>query len=141
MSALAKTQKIKAEDFINQANALLAKRGWFSSSQERNQEEAAEAFQQAANAYKVGGMAHEAGQAYIKAAELFCGDVLKNPNEAAKAFTQAGTSPFCFFCVLGVLWVGHTTLLSPQIPFVLTSLYGWSDNSRFLNVQNEQINK
>jgi Soluble NSF attachment protein, SNAP len=91
MSALAKTQKIKAEDFTNQANALLAKRGWFSSSQERNQEEAAELFQQAANAYKVGGMAHEAGQAYIKAAELFRGDVLKNPNEAAKAFTQAGT--------------------------------------------------
>jgi hypothetical protein len=32
MSALAKMQKIKAEDFINQANALLAKRSWLSSS-------------------------------------------------------------------------------------------------------------
>jgi alpha-soluble NSF attachment protein len=98
MSALAKTQKVKAEDCIAQANALLEKRSWFSS-KERNQEEAAELLQQAANAYKVGGMAHEAGDAYVKAAELFRGDILKNPNEAAKAFTQAGTFVVVVVCV------------------------------------------
>jgi hypothetical protein len=59
----------------------------------------------------VGGMAHEAGDAYVKAAELFRGDILKNPNEAAKAFTQAGTfvvlcvvplRSSCFYCSLFV---------------------------------------
>lgn len=88
MSALAKTQKAKAEDFLSQAEALLAKRSWFAS-KERNQEEASECLLQAANAYKVGGLADEAGKTYLKVAELNR-DSLNNPNEAAKAFTQAG---------------------------------------------------
>jgi alpha-soluble NSF attachment protein len=88
MSALAKTQKIKADDLTAQAEAALAKRSWFSS-KERNQEEAAELYLQAANAYKVGGCFQEAGTAYVKAGELYR-DSLQNQGEAAKCFSQAG---------------------------------------------------
>jgi alpha-soluble NSF attachment protein len=89
MSLLAQKQKSKAEEFVKQAEATLAKKAWFASGKERNQEDAAEIFLQAANAYKLGGLNQEAGDVYARAAEIYR-DGLKNPNEGAKAFQQAG---------------------------------------------------
>lgn len=90
MSAMAKKQKQKAEDFLAEADKLLNKKSWFSSGRERNAEEAAELYMQAANAYKVGGLNQEAGDTYVKAGEMHR-DKLANNNEAAKCFSQAGT--------------------------------------------------
>jgi hypothetical protein len=90
MSALAKSQKKKAEAYVAEAEKLLTKKSWFSSSRERNQEEAAETLLQAANAYKVGGMNQEAGQIYARVGEIYQNQ-LSNTNEAAKSFTNAGT--------------------------------------------------
>lgn len=87
---MAKAQKGKASAFIKEAEALLAKKSWFSSSKERNAEEAAETFEKAANAYKVGGLNQEAGDAYVKAAELYR-DKLSDFNNASKVFNSAGT--------------------------------------------------
>ena len=97
---MAKKQKQKAETLVEEAEKLLAKKGWFSSSRERNAEDAAEVLLQAANAYKVGGLNHEAGAVYSRAAGLYEGD-LKNPNEAAKSFQQAGE---LLDCVL-ICWI------------------------------------
>lgn len=85
---MAKKQKQKALDYVAEAEKLLGKKSWFSSSA-RNQEEAAELYMQAANAYKVGGLNQEAGDMYTKAAELHR-DKLAQMNEAAKCFSQAG---------------------------------------------------
>eukprot|EP00538_Stauroneis_constricta_P001001 CAMPEP_0119570366 /NCGR_PEP_ID=MMETSP1352-20130426/43577_1 /TAXON_ID=265584 /ORGANISM="Stauroneis constricta, Strain CCMP1120" /LENGTH=313 /DNA_ID=CAMNT_0007620033 /DNA_START=126 /DNA_END=1067 /DNA_ORIENTATION=+ len=90
MSAMAKAQKSKAEAFIGAAEALLAKKSWFSSSKERNQEDAAETYEKAANAYKVGGFNQEAGDAYTKAAEIYR-DKLSNFNDASKCLNNAGS--------------------------------------------------
>lgn len=90
MSAMAKAQKAKAAVFVKEAEALLSKKSWFSSSKERNAEEAAETFEKAANAYKVGGLNQEAGDAYVKAAELYR-DKLSDFNNASKVFNSAGT--------------------------------------------------
>lgn len=90
MSAMAKAQKAKAQVFTKEAEDLLAKRGWFSSSKERNAEEAAESFEKAANAYKVGGLNQEAGDTYAKAAEIYR-DRLSDFNNASKTFNNAGT--------------------------------------------------
>lgn len=89
MSAMAKVQKKKAEEYVAEAEKLLGKKSWFSSSKERNQEDAAETLMQAANAYKVGGMNQEAGQVYNRVGDIYHSQ-LKNSNEAAKAYTQAG---------------------------------------------------
>ena len=86
---MAKRQKQKAEDYAAEAEKLLNKKSWFSSGKSQNQEEAAELLMQSANAYKVGGMNHEAGDSYVKAAQLHA-DKLGNPNEAAKCYGQAG---------------------------------------------------
>ena len=87
-----KAQKAKAETFITEAEGLLSKRsGWFSSSKERNAEEAAETFEKAANAFKVGGLNKEAGDTYVRAAELYR-DRLSDFNHASKAFSNAGTN-------------------------------------------------
>mmetsp|Transcript_10536 Transcript_10536/g.24969 ORF Transcript_10536/g.24969 Transcript_10536/m.24969 type:complete len:314 (-) Transcript_10536:485-1426(-) len=90
MSAMAKAQKAKAAVFVKEAEALLSKKSWFSSSKERNAEEAAESFEKAANAYKVGGLNQEAGDTYTKAAELYR-DVLSDFTHASKAFNNAGS--------------------------------------------------
>lgn len=90
MSAMAKKQKQKAEDYKSEAEKLLSKKSWFSSGRERNTEEAAELYMQAANAYKVGGFSQEAGDTYVIAGELQR-DKLGSNNEAAKCFSQAGT--------------------------------------------------
>lgn len=98
---MANAQKKKAEDFISQAEKLSSKRSWFGGGS-NNKEEAAELYLQAANAYKVGGLQCEAGNVYVKAAELYqntCGQ----PNDAAKAFGNAGeymTVMTCVFCIL-----------------------------------------
>lgn len=89
MSALASGQRKKALDFVSQAEAVLGKKSWFSSSKERNQDDAAELYQQAANAYKVGGFGHEAGTTYSQAGAIYR-DTLKNPAEASKCYSQAG---------------------------------------------------
>jgi alpha-soluble NSF attachment protein len=89
MSAMASAQKKKAIAYLEEAEALLAKKGWFSGSKERNQEDAAELYMQAANAYKVGGLNQEAGDTYVKAGKLYR-DSVGNPNEAAKCYSQAG---------------------------------------------------
>jgi alpha-soluble NSF attachment protein len=89
MSAMAQAQKKKAVAYEAEAEAMLAKKGWFSSSRERNQEDGAELYMQAANAYKVGGLNQEAGETYVKAGKLYR-DSVGNPNEAAKCFSQAG---------------------------------------------------
>lgn len=85
---MAKAQKGKAEAFISEAEGLLSKKSWFSSSKERNQEDAAEIYEKAANAYKVGTFNQEAGDAYRKAAEIH--DKLSNFNEASKCLNNAG---------------------------------------------------
>jgi Soluble NSF attachment protein, SNAP len=89
MSLLASTQRKKALDLEAQAEALLNKRSWFGG-KERNQEDAAELYGQAANAYKVGGFGHEAGTTYSKAGAIYR-DQVKNPSEASKCYSQAGT--------------------------------------------------
>lgn len=103
MSALASAQRKKAIEFQTQATAALQKKSWFASGRERNQEEAAELYQQAANAYKVGGFGHEAGLAYTEAAKLYR-DALKNPVEASKCFSSAGTGTFVFIADKIYLW-------------------------------------
>mmetsp|Transcript_2052 Transcript_2052/g.4432 ORF Transcript_2052/g.4432 Transcript_2052/m.4432 type:complete len:314 (-) Transcript_2052:215-1156(-) len=90
MSAMAKAQKGKAEAFIKEAEGLLSKKSWFSSSKERNAEEAAEVFEKAANAYKVGGLNQDAGNTYTRAAELYR-DKISDFNHASKAFNAAGS--------------------------------------------------
>lgn len=98
MSAMAKVQKKKAEAYVTEAEKLLGKKSWFSSSKERNQEEAAETLLQAANAYKVGGMNQEAGGVYTRVGDIYQNQ-LKNANEAAKAYTQAGAFYVVFVCL------------------------------------------
>jgi len=88
MSAMAKAQKAKGDTFTSQAEALLNKKSWFGS-KTKNAEEAAEIYEQAANAYKVGGLNHEAGDAYLKAAALYR-DTLSDFNSASKALNNAG---------------------------------------------------
>ncbi len=89
MSLMAQKQKDKAQEYLSQAESTLSKKAWFASGRERNQEDAAELYMQAANAFKVGGLNHEAGTTYVKAGELYR-DMLKNVNEASKCFQQAG---------------------------------------------------
>jgi len=91
MSAMAKRQKEKGDEFIAQAEQKLTKSkgSWFSSSKEKKFEEAAELMEQAANAFKVGGFNQEAGEAYRRAAEIHR-DQLTNLNEASKDMAQAG---------------------------------------------------
>jgi len=90
MSAMSKAQKAKAEAYVKEAEGLLSKKGWFSSSKERNAEDAAESFEKAANAYKIGGLNQEAGDSYVKAAELYR-DKLSDFNNASKSLNNAGT--------------------------------------------------
>jgi alpha-soluble NSF attachment protein len=94
MSAMAQAQKKKAVAYLQEAETTIAKKGWFSSSRERNQEDGAELYMQAANAYKVGGLNQEAGDTYVKAGKIYR-DSIANPNEAAKCFSQAGTYSNC----------------------------------------------
>lgn len=89
MSAMAKAQKSKGDAFVQEAEALLNKKSWFSSSKERNAEDAAEVFEKAANAYKVGGLNQEAGDVYSRAAEIYR-DRLSNFNDASKCLNNAG---------------------------------------------------
>jgi alpha-soluble NSF attachment protein len=91
MSAMRKVQKKKAEAFLAEAEGLLTKNTWFSSAKQQNAEEAAETFEKAANAYKVGGLNQEAGDTYTKAGELYR-DRLSDFNHASKAFNNAGTN-------------------------------------------------
>ena len=89
MSALSQQQRAKGDAFLKEAEATLKKSTWFASSTERKYEDAAETFQKAANAYKVGGWNEEAGNAYKRAANLHK-DQLKNLGEASKCLSDAG---------------------------------------------------
>jgi len=93
MSALARSQRIKGEAFLTDAEKTLKKTTWFASSTEAKQEQAAELYDKAANAFKVGNFYMEAGQAYVKAAELYR-DTLNNLGEASKCLSNAG-KPLC----------------------------------------------
>ena len=98
MSAMAKKQKEKGDNFVAEAEAKMTKSKGFSlfgSSKEKKFEEAAELLEQAANAYKVGGFNQEAGESYRKAAEIHR-DQLTNLNEASKDMAQAGNYYFLF---------------------------------------------
>lgn len=88
MSALSEAQRKKGQAFLAEAENTLAKSTWFASSTERKQEDGAELYVKAANAYKVGGWHDEAAGAYVKASELF--KTLKNLGEASKALSDAG---------------------------------------------------
>lgn len=89
MSALASIQRKKALELVSQADAAMQKKSWFGGGREKNQEDAAELYAQAANAYKVGGFGHEAGSTYTQAGAIYR-DSLKNPTEASKCYSQAG---------------------------------------------------
>lgn len=110
MSAMAKKQKEKGDAFMADAEQKMtkSKSSWFSSSKERKFEEAAELMEQAANAYKVGGLNQEAGEAYRKAAEIHR-DQLTNLNEASKDMSNAGELLL------------YSLLLTAVFQFVLTS--------------------
>lgn len=99
MSAVSKQQRVKGDTFLSEAKSTLEKKTWFSSSAEQKYEDAAELFQKAANAYKVGGLSMEAGDAYAKAADIFQ-NKLKNSMEATKALTDSGK--FFFHIQLGI---------------------------------------
>jgi alpha-soluble NSF attachment protein len=97
MSAISKQQKVKGETFLAQADKELAKRTWLSSSAEQKFEDAAELYQKAANAFKVGGFFEDAGLAYSKAAGLYQ-DKLKSGMEASKCLTETGKFGRCCCC-------------------------------------------
>ena len=86
---MAAAQKKKAVAYVDEAEKTLTKKSWFSSNKERNQEDAAELYMQAANAYKVGGLNQEAGDSYVTAGKLYA-ESLASPNEASKCYSQAG---------------------------------------------------
>jgi alpha-soluble NSF attachment protein len=89
MSALSQAQKSKAQAFLTEATSTLSKSTWFASSTSRKNEDAAELYTKAANAYKVGGWHDEAGDAYVKASELY--KLEKSLGEASKCLSDAGT--------------------------------------------------
>ena len=89
MSAISRQQKTKGEGFLIEAEKTLAKKTWFASSTEQKHEEAAELYEKAANAFKVGGCHAQAGDAYSKAAEIHR-DQLKQLGEASKCLSSAG---------------------------------------------------
>lgn len=89
MSAIAKSQKNKGDAFKSEAEKTLKKSTWFASSKERKFETAAEEYESAANAYKVGGFYQEAGDCYTAAAKLHR-DELKHMGDASKDLSQAG---------------------------------------------------
>lgn len=89
MSAISRQQRNKAEAFLDEAEKKLAKKSWFASSTQQKIEDAAELYDKAANAFKVGGFYHEAGDMYQKSADLYR-DKLKQNGEAAKALKDAG---------------------------------------------------
>lgn len=90
MSALARSQQAKARELESEAEKLLNKKSWFGGN-DKAKEEGAETLLQAANAYKVGGLNHEAGATYNRVGEIYRD--LNQPAEAAKAFNNAGS---CF---------------------------------------------
>jgi alpha-soluble NSF attachment protein len=89
MSAMSKKQRVKGDAFMSEAKDTLAKRTWFASGTEQKNEDAAELFQKAANAYKVGGFFNEAGAAYKQSADIFLKQ-LKNTMEGSKSLTDSG---------------------------------------------------
>ena len=97
MSAIARQQKTKAEHFCNEANAKLTKGGWFSNKEKRF-EEAADFYDKAGNAYKVGGFYFEGGEAYQKAAGIY-ETKLANSFDASKALQNAGVC-VCLFVLI-----------------------------------------
>ena len=78
----------KTKGFLIEAEKTLAKKTWFASSTEQKHEEAAELYEKAANAFKVGGCHAQAGDAYSKAAEIHR-DQLKQLGEASKCLSSA----------------------------------------------------
>lgn len=92
---MSRQQRTKGEAYIIEAEKSLKKSTWFSSSTDQKYEDAAELYEKAANAFKVGHYHAEAANAYMKAADLYR-DKLKNMGEASKALTNAGTIISCW---------------------------------------------
>lgn len=89
MPSINKQHLIKGQNFLDEASKKLAKKTWFSSYTEQKNEEAAELYEKAANAFKIASCIEEAGDAYMKAAEIYK-DKLKNMGYASKFLTKAG---------------------------------------------------
>ena len=89
MSAISKQQRVKGQAFFADAEKTLSKKTWFASAAEAKNEDAAELFEKAANAFKVGGCHSDAGDAYSRAADIYR-DKLKNMGEASKCMSNAG---------------------------------------------------
>jgi len=88
-SMVSRQQRAKGETFSAEAEKELKKSSWFASSTEQKYENAAELFEKAANAFKVGAFGDEAGNAYTRAADLYR-DKLKNMGQASKCLSNAG---------------------------------------------------
>jgi Soluble NSF attachment protein, SNAP len=126
MSAIATQQKSKGDTFCQQAEAELSKKSWFSSSKEKKFEDASELYQNAGNAYKVGGFYYEAGDAYSKAAILLR-DKLQNVFDASKAFQNAGKNVFgvvvsCCCCQCLVVVVVSVVVVATVLLLDYTSI-------------------
>mmetsp|Transcript_16596 Transcript_16596/g.23560 ORF Transcript_16596/g.23560 Transcript_16596/m.23560 type:complete len:316 (+) Transcript_16596:135-1082(+) len=89
MSAISRQQRVKGQNYLDEAAATLSKKTWFASSTEQKNEEAAELYEKAANAFKVASAMDDAGAAYVQAAALYQ-DKLKNVGEASKCLSKAG---------------------------------------------------
>lgn len=89
-SMVSRQQRTKGETFLAEAEKEMKKSTWFASSSEQKYENAAELFEKAANAFKVGAFGDEAGNAYTRAAGLYR-DKLKNMGQASKCLSNAGT--------------------------------------------------
>lgn len=89
MSAISKQQRVKGQIFLDEAAKVLAKRTWLASSSEQKFEDAAEQYQRAGNAFKIGGFHNDAGDAYRKAAKIYT-EHLRNLMEASKCLKDAG---------------------------------------------------
>ena len=107
MSAISKQQRVKGQIFLDEAAKVLAKRTWLASSSEQKFEDAAEQYQRAGNAFKIGGFHNDAGDAYRNAAKIYT-EHLKNLMEASKCLKDAGECQICqIFCVPSLAGVIH----------------------------------
>jgi len=89
MSAAMRQQRVKGESLLSEATKKLQSRTWFASSTERRNEEAAELYERAANAFRVGSAMDEGGDAYMKAGEIYRNQ-LNNTGEASRCLMKAG---------------------------------------------------
>lgn len=88
-SAESLAQKMKADAYVQEANATEKKTTFLPSSTKNKHIAAATSLKKAAEAYKASGLHDDAGRAYQRAADIQK-DKLKNPVDASKCLTDAG---------------------------------------------------